>query len=186
MHYHSTPSREWVSRGSKTLRGCRAEPCISHSHTVPARATMRGLSVRPRAPSGAQLCKRIQSDIIPHHPQDDAASHYIAGTVDYARREATVGELSQSSRSPYKHAQPTMQSDTTPTRNGCREGRRPFAGAGQSPAYPPTTATMRPHQSRSNMPPSKALRAARMYLLVSSGSTLRRGAVAPSSSGHSR
>ena len=40
--------------------------------------------------------------------------------------------------------------------------------------------------SRSKIPPSSALRAARMYLLVSSGSTLRRAAVAPSSMGHSR
>ena len=40
--------------------------------------------------------------------------------------------------------------------------------------------------SRSKIPPSSALRAARMYLLVSNGSTLRRAAVAPSSMGHSR
>ncbi len=38
---------------------------------------------------------------------------------------------------------------------------------------------------RSNMPPSSALLAASMYLLVSKGSTLRRGATAPSSRGHS-
>ena len=42
------------------------------------------------------------------------------------------------------------------------------------------------YYSRSKIPPSSALRAARMYLLVSSGSTLRRAAVAPSSSGQSR
>ena len=39
---------------------------------------------------------------------------------------------------------------------------------------------------RSKMPPSSALRAARMYLLVSSGSTFRRFVVVPSSRGHSR
>ena len=43
----------------------------------------------PLVPSGVQLCDHIQPEIIPHHPQDDADSHCIAGKVDYARREAT-------------------------------------------------------------------------------------------------
>ena len=43
-----------------------------------------------------------------------------------------------------------------------------------------------PRHSRSKIPPSSALRAARIYLAVSSGSTLRRAAVAPSSIGQSR
>ena len=40
--------------------------------------------------------------------------------------------------------------------------------------------------SRLKIPPSRALLAARMYLLVSRGSTLRRGVVAVMSGGHSR
>ena len=109
--------------------------CTAHSFRV-LPCAMRGLSDRPRAPSGVQLCDRIQPEIILHHPQDDAASHDTAGEVDYARRETTVGESSQSSHSPFSTGtRDRLQRYSQPEReNGCREGRRPFAGAGQSPA----------------------------------------------------
>ena len=62
---------------------------------------------------------------------------------------------------------------------------------------PPWPAAIPPHKcrgariapvshSRLKIPPSRTLLAARIYLLVSRGSTLRRGVVAPSSRGHSR
>ena len=93
---------------------------------------------RPRAPSGAQLCDHIQPEILPHHPQDDAASYYTADEDDYARREATVGELSQSSRTPNPlHARPTSKEHSTKTREWVSRGSKTLRGCRAEPCRSP-------------------------------------------------